>query len=689
MFQMSFHHVLALVCLVGTAMAAHHSRRTTTTPKPKTLEDLMHEKMDVLEKLMETVARQVMLQQLYYNERIRGGYNSGVKQIRYTRDGPRPYDTESHSGQQAGAIHDHPEQYRTMGLGEMDVVLNGIDFRTRHNDYKLQMPDDKKVMNAVRDVPFPPVPDAVSRLSTAKEQVAEMREWFSAWQNQNETHRPYKSHFTPALCYLEGFMMRDLKKMYEPAEVGKHRLDALTQDEMLQKIRFSGYSGIQSSTQDFAYLPRYVMNVVDGKIDTAQWNYRVACHPISEDIALKNLKLVDDVSVRMANNLTYEEYRHSPGARFDLNEKSDDQSYVYGLLDKVMQEIPGKDNYDAVIHDAFLGETVNEIKFANFTPLNTAFYHRWYKVDDNGAMGVKVVHRGFADSFFFIAQTTQPEVASMTLIDCHKNRTTKKTDCDTVTRQYTAAIPLEIIYLTPLHTWNPYNIQYKGDHSTNYGKSVTANNRHGGLTQATAYDGSNNMNWYHMPKEFFDPAGLNNQNSAHRVAGVLDSKGTPRQVMASGARTILPKIPGLGPVRTRYPILPVHGEGMSVWKELDALKDIAMNVQKNAATFEKNPIHVANATAMKIAQPSVHFRVGPSDLAHGNHTHTINLTFAQMESIGAGHTVSVKTSTNSGHSHNVDVFVRPGTSGFEIKSCDGHAGACSDGHPVHLTVIQN
>lgn len=131
MFQMSFHHVLALVCLVGTAMAAHRQHRTTTTPKPKTLEDLMHEKMDVLEKLMETVARQLMLQQLYYNERIRGGYNTGVKQIRYTRDGPRSYDTESHTGQQAGAIHDHPEQYRTMGLGEMDVVLNGIEFRTR------------------------------------------------------------------------------------------------------------------------------------------------------------------------------------------------------------------------------------------------------------------------------------------------------------------------------------------------------------------------------------------------------------------------------------------------------------------------------------------------------------------------------------------------------------------------------
>ncbi|XP_067664778.1 uncharacterized protein [Haliotis asinina] len=686
--MMNFHLVLVLVCLAGSAMAAH-LHHTTTNPKSKTPEDLMHEKMDDLEKLMETVARQIMLQQLFFNERIRGGYNSGVKQIRYTRVGPRPYHSDSHSGQFAGSIHDHPDQYRTMGLGEVDVVLNGIDFRTRHNDYKLQMPGHNKIMNAVKDIPFPPVPSAVTRLHNVAEQAAEMREWFSAWQNQNETHRPYKSHFTPVLCYLEGFMMKDLQKLYEPSETNIHHFDALTQDEMLQKVRFSGYSGIQSSSQDFAYLPRYVMNVVNGTIDTAQWNYRVACHPLSEDLPLKNLKLVDDLNVRMANYMTLDDYRVSPGARFDLSEKTDDQSFVYGLLDKVMQEIPGKDNYGALIHDSFLRETVNEIKFANFTPLNTAFYHRWYKVDDKGAMGVKIVHRGFADSYFFISQTTHHEVASMTLTDCHKNPTTRKTDCGPITRRYTAAIPLEIVYLTPLHNWNPYSIQYKGDYNTNYGKSVIANRRHGGMTQATALDGSNSMHWYHTPEQFFDTAALDKDNQAHRVVGVLDSNGTPRKVMASGMRTILPEIPGIGSVRTRYPIPPVHGEGLSVWKELDALKDITMKIQSNAAAFEKNPVHIGKAPVPGKAQPSVHFLVGPSDKAHGKHTHRITLTFAQMESLGAGHSVSIKTSFNSGHSHQVEIYVKSGTTGFQIKKCDGHTGACSDGHPLQLTVIQN
>ncbi|XP_046546481.1 uncharacterized protein LOC124256538 isoform X2 [Haliotis rubra] len=576
------------------------------------------------------------------------------------KEGPRPYHGDSHSGQLAGSIHDHPDQYRTMGLGELDVVLNGIDFRTRHNDYKLQMPGNKKIMNAVRDVPFPPIPDAITRLNTTDEQAAEMREWFSAWQNQNETHRPYKDHFTPVLCYLEGFMMNDLQKLYEPSETNVHHFDALTHDEMLQKIRFSGYSGIQSSSQDLAYLPRYVMNVVNGTIDPAQWNYRVACHPLSEDLPLKNLKLVDDLNVRMANNMTVDDYRDSPGARFDLNDKTDDQSFVYGLLDKVMQEIPGKDNYGGLNHDILFTQNIFEIKFANYTPLNTAYYTRWYKSDDSGAMGLRIIHRGFADSYCFIAQTTLPEAASMTLTYCHKNRTTHKMGCEHVTRQYSYAIPLEIVYLTPLHNWNPYSIQYKGDYSTDYAKSVTANNRQGGMTQATAFDGSNSMHWYHTPEQFFDTAALDKDNQAHRVVGVLDSKGTPRKVMASGMRTILPEIPGIGSVRTRYPILPVHGEGLSVWKELDALKDITMKIQANAAAFEKNPVHVDEASVIDKPQPSVHFLVGPSDQAHGNHTHSITLTFAQMESLGAGQTVSVTTSFNSGHSHQVEIYVKTG-----------------------------
>jgi hypothetical protein len=35
------------------------------------------------------------------------------------------------------ALHDHSNHIRTIGLGEFIAVLNGVEFRTRHNDFLL------------------------------------------------------------------------------------------------------------------------------------------------------------------------------------------------------------------------------------------------------------------------------------------------------------------------------------------------------------------------------------------------------------------------------------------------------------------------------------------------------------------------------------------------------------------------
>ena len=68
---------------------------------------------------------------------------------------------------------------RTVGMGELNVVLNGIEFRTRHNDYRLRMPSKtKKDYNLMENIDFPPVPPAVLNKKTVHEQVLEMREWF-------------------------------------------------------------------------------------------------------------------------------------------------------------------------------------------------------------------------------------------------------------------------------------------------------------------------------------------------------------------------------------------------------------------------------------------------------------------------------------------------------------------------------
>ena len=47
-------------------------------------------------------------------------------------------------------------------MGELIAVLNGVEFRTRHNDYKMRMPHrTSKEYGATEDIPYPEVPPQV------------------------------------------------------------------------------------------------------------------------------------------------------------------------------------------------------------------------------------------------------------------------------------------------------------------------------------------------------------------------------------------------------------------------------------------------------------------------------------------------------------------------------------------------
>ena len=67
---------------------------------------------------------------------------SGLKQIRVHGVGLKNYFSETHSGGSMAAIHDHANNIRTVGMGEFVAVLNGVEFRTRHNDYRLYRASD-------------------------------------------------------------------------------------------------------------------------------------------------------------------------------------------------------------------------------------------------------------------------------------------------------------------------------------------------------------------------------------------------------------------------------------------------------------------------------------------------------------------------------------------------------------------
>jgi len=50
-----------------------------------------------------------------------------------------------------------------------------------------------------------------------------------------------------------------------------------------------------------------------------------------------------------------------------------------------------------------------------------------------------------------------------------------------------------------------------------------------------------------------------------------------RSVTSSGMRIFTPSIPGVGIMRLRYPVFPVHQEGNAIWKSLQALQDVSLN----------------------------------------------------------------------------------------------------------------
>ena len=194
--------------------------------------------MESFRKILGALSRQVMLQQMFVEERIRSDGDSGVKQVRLGNEGTRNYFSDTHgNSRRLMSIHEHANNIRTVGLGEFIGVLNGVEFRTRHNDYRLYMAHrTSKDYHATEPIPFPDVPPEVKNKATVDEQIVEMREWFKAWKTQNHTVRDYRKYFRPVLCYLEGSWTTATKDIDEPFESDRHFIDAKTWFDLQEKF---------------------------------------------------------------------------------------------------------------------------------------------------------------------------------------------------------------------------------------------------------------------------------------------------------------------------------------------------------------------------------------------------------------------------------------------------------------------
>ena len=225
--------------------------------------------------------------------------------------------------------------------------------------------------------------------------------------------------------------------------------------------------------------------------------------------------------------------------------------------------------------------------------------------------------------------------------------------------------------MTPLLKWNPYNLEYKGRALSPFGKTVTANGRWGSTHDAAkAYNGTNSKHYYQTPYEFFvsGEQGSSQADTVLRSAGVLDRAGQFRRVKASGTRVFMPYIPGVGSLRTRYPIMPVHGEGSAVWKELEALKDIILEPVKFAHMFRQHWQDLRSEGVVLLTGKA------PAD----GHVHRVVLSADDVSMLKLGRAVLVETEVTKDHNH--EVLIKMISKGrYYMVKCDG-AKSCFDKH---------
>merc|ERR1719228_652461 len=681
--------LLAALC-VSLAYAVDTRRRThAPTVPPTPMEERMAGVETMLKELkgtFEGLSRQVMLQQFYVEEKVRSDGGSGLKQVRVNSVGTQNYYATAHVGRRFLAIHDHTNYDRTVGMGELLVAMNGVEFRTRHNDYKLRMPSrTNTTYHKTDDIPFPDVPPSVLSKHSVNDQIMELREYFKAFKTQNVTHRNYKPYFKPNLCYLEGAWTTGSQKIDEPFQSDRHSIDAKSWFDLMDKSRFSAYTGSKSVDENFAMLPTMINEVVNGTPHYAQWNYRILCHPLPQDLPLKQLQLRDDLMYRFPARASFDKMASSRAARYHINEKDNDHSCSGRcLMDDIMMTIPGKDNYPANLQDHSFDMTMEDVRFNNHTLLNTGYYHRYFKTLDKGAMGLKSVHRGFSDPNLWVAQTTHPKVAPSSVTSCHGRGKAKV--CETWTARYTYALPLEIVFTTPLNRWNPYDVAL--DQPRNY---LTRNNTgHGYLNETGAYNGTNHKGYYYLtPSEFFSngkPAGPKDPaDTAKGGAGILDKHGVMHPLASSGIRIVTPPIQDVGSVRLRHPIMPVHGEGSGVWKELNALKDMTMHMNRYASLFEERPGMLAgngtDESAVLHYQMVTTFQDPP-----GEHQHDVYINNEELEELKNRVTLTVTTSEDMGHSHQLQLKWDRRRHYVYIYKCDS-LSHCWDGHSNRLNVV--
>ena len=134
------------------------------------------EKIQILTASIGYLSRTLILQQFSDEQRIRSEGNSGLTNVRRYYDGNNVYNDGTYSNGAVASIHDHWDNGLIVGIGEIQAVLNSVEFQTGHNNLNMSSPNLTD-FHAIERISRPPVPPERNN---------------------------YTDYFQPILCYLEG-----------------------------------------------------------------------------------------------------------------------------------------------------------------------------------------------------------------------------------------------------------------------------------------------------------------------------------------------------------------------------------------------------------------------------------------------------------------------------------------------------
>ena len=450
-------------------------------------------------------------------------------------------------------MHNHGNYSYLVGLAEFNALIHGYYIRTRHNDYPIRL-GGKLGQPLGPLVPHLPVPSDVTGSLT--NQINKVKDYLRVLEGDlpQSAVANFGGAFEWLLAYMEvWFEYLTDPDLEDPFDSDRHQIDSSTVEEMIYKTLYYNITGHKNRLENTPVFPTVLRDVdAKGRPVFAIMKYRIkvvpvgsiADYPIKDILALRETAMMN----RVRPGTMRDRYRLRSSKDRDM---PDDWSQP-GLLDTFMAKVPGLNGPGANLVERYddVGE-YNINKFRTNTPLNAAYYNRFYSQGFD-ASGRDNARRGFNDPSLFVASTDVPKVYGKSF--------------GTLRQSASYAIPLELLVNSFLKSWNPHGA-IDGDAADL--KFPPAKK---GGSKADALPGFFQKEYfYKTPIELFQ-AEQDKDDPADTVSGskwVKCSDGVARKHTASGHQPFLQSIPGIGRVRLRYPIYESYEEGNPELKERD------------------------------------------------------------------------------------------------------------------------